>query len=366
MGQPDAGGVLVTAWREAARRAVEGLGVAAGGLVTVRDRVGRAEPLRAVVVELEMRGITAVVEVADDVVLGAVLPVTPPEFLAGWGRHRAALLELADGVISISATPPPLDGVPPESLAAWARGRQAMQEVETRRRLPFMVFGVPTGALADEAGMPLAELDALVEEAMAVPAAELQGDAARLLDIAGPAGTLMLETPGCRLELVREGRAWHTDDGLISAADRERGAVVSNLPTGSVYTTVVEDRTEGTVRLDRMAAARDVVLTFECGRVTGATAGAGDAASVLELLAGHEGEPGRVSHIGVGLNRRLPPPTGWEYLDHCRAGAVFLALGENRYMGGGNASTLNEDYLPTRPTLHADGATLTAGGALAV
>lgn len=55
-----------------------------------------------------------------------------------------------------------------------------------------------------------------------------------------------------------------------------------------------------------------------------------------------------------------------EQLDHHRAGAVFVALGENRSMGGLNASSLNEGFLVTRPTLTADGDPVVNRGVLSL
>jgi leucyl aminopeptidase (aminopeptidase T) len=310
-------------WRQVAARAVDGIDPPPRGLVVVRDRCGRPEPLWAVTVELERRGVTALTEIVPDQVLVEVLATTPPERLEGWSRHRAALLESADGVVSIAATLPPLEHAPQQAAAAWLRGRAAMHAVEARRGLPLMVLAVPTARLARDLGRPLGQLDRAALPAMAAPLAELRADIAAALARVAEAEALVLETPGCRLVLHRGDRVWLSDDGQISPEDRARGAVVSNLPAGSVYTTVLEGRTEGSVRLSSVDRARDVVLTFRAGRV------------------------------GFGLNRRIPAETGWSLLDHHRAGAVFLALGENRYMGGANASTLNEDFLVAQPTLSA-------------
>ncbi|HEU4899444.1 MAG TPA: aminopeptidase [Actinomycetota bacterium] len=339
-------------WRQVAARAVDGIDPPPGGLVVVRDRCGRPEPLWAVTVELERRGVTALAEIVPDPVLVEVLATTPPERLEGWSRHRAALLESANGVVSLAATLPPLEQVPQRAAEAWLRGRAAMHAVEARRGLPFMVLAVPTARLARDLGRPLGQLDQAAVPAMAAPLAELRSDIGAALALVAEAETLVLETPGCRLVLHRGDRVWLSDDGQIAPEDRARGAVVSNLPAGSVYTTVLEDRTEGSVRLSAVNQARDVVLTFHAGRVVDIQA-ARDASAVRELLDRHTGDSGRVGHVGFGLNRHIPAETGWSLLDHHRAGAVFLALGENRYMGGVNASTLNEDFLVAQPTLSA-------------
>jgi leucyl aminopeptidase (aminopeptidase T) len=121
------------------------------------------------------------------------------------------------------------------------------------------------------------------------------------------------------------------------------GATVSNLPAGSVYWTVVEESTRGDVRLTNGS-----VLGFDAeGRVTEGP---------------YTGE--RISHLGIATNSAVGRTTGWTFVDQHRAGTVFLALGENRYMGGHNSSAINVDLLPAEPTLLADGSVVVDRGRL--
>src|SRR5690606_41574148 len=53
----------------------------------------------------------------------------------------------------------------------------------------------------------------------------------------------------CELHLYHGDRRWHVDDGVIDDEDRRRQTIVSNLPAGSVYTTVLEERTHGRLYL---------------------------------------------------------------------------------------------------------------------
>ena len=65
-----------------------------------------------------------------------------------------------------------------------------------------------------------------------------------------------------------------------------------------------------------------------------------------------------MSHIGIGLNPYLDRPTGWTIVDEHIHGAIFIALGENRYMGGQNELSLNVDYAFSDVTLEVDGRTI--------
>ncbi len=151
------------------------------------------------------------------------------------------------------------------------------------------------------------------------------------------------------------------DAGLDAhqSAEPARGAHVANLPAGSVYTTVVETETSGRLRLDG-----EVIVRFEHGAVVEISGGS-RADEIRSLFDHHDANARRVSHIGVGLNPRLRQPIGWTLIDEHIHGALFIAFGENRYLGGANESTLNVDYALPGATLLADGRTVINAGAIA-
>ena len=106
------------------------------------------------------------------------------------------------------------------------------------------------------------------------------------------------------------------------------------------------------------------MLHFVQGRVACIEAASG-AEDLEALFDAHSGEPRRVSHVGVGLNPALRQPVGWTLVDEHMRGAFFVAMGENRYMGGQNASSLNIDFCSPRATVEVDGRVLVAEGTLA-
>jgi leucyl aminopeptidase (aminopeptidase T) len=188
------------------------------------------------------------------------------------------------------------------------------------------------------------ELEAILLPALAASREELQDEIDRVLALASGGGPIVLHSgKGHTLRLQQGDRTWLSDDGYIDRDDMERGANASNLPAGSIYSTVIEDQTEGSLRLPRAAGASDVVFTFRQGRIERIEAASGEAA-LRDLFDRHSGEPRRVSHIGVGLNPYLHEPIGWTLVDEHVHGCVFVAFGENRYMGGQNASSLNVDF----------------------
>jgi len=128
---------------------------------------------------------------------------------------------------------------------------------------------------------------------------------------------------------------------------------------------VVETATHGSLWLPRADDAMEVVLYFQGGRVVSIEAASG-AESLAALLDRHTGEPRRISHIGVGLNPGLRRPLGWTLVDEHVYGSLFIALGENRYMGGQNESSLNIDFSIPSGTLLVGGRAIVADGSVVV
>lgn len=351
-------------WPTIAQRIVEGVGAQPGELVQVRDHAGRFDVLEEVLLAVERLGATPLPELTSARYLERLLADTPRDHLDQWDRHRIGWMGQFHRIITLEGGRARLDAVPPPSLEAWRRATHRLTVVEEERQLPYLLVAVPTERQAQHLGRTLAELEETVLPALAVSVATLHSEIGRVSLMVERARELVLRTGSeYELRLRRGGRALLSDDGIIDAADRERGAVVSNLPSGSIYTTVLEAETEGAVWLAQASTARNVLLRFEGGRVTEIETEEGGG-ELESLFARHSGEPRRVSHIGIGLNPYLNQFIGWTLVDEHVHGALFLALGENRYMGGENESSLNIDFALPNATLLADGQTILEQGTL--
>ncbi|MEZ4645543.1 MAG: aminopeptidase [Chloroflexota bacterium] len=239
------------------------------------------------------------------------------------GLHRAAWMQQVDRVIVLRRTSQRA-GSTTSSPTAWETAVQRSQKSNSAAAaLP--VAAIPTAQRAQQMGVSPAELEALLLPALLVPAADLQARIAHILRAATGAQQLVIRS-GTEHELHMQhgSRPWLSDDGHIDADDRARGAIVSNLPAGSIYTTVLEAATEGSIWLPRAGKAEDVVLVFENGRITDIHAAKG-ADSLTALFDRHSGEPRRISHIGIGLNPHLHQPIGWTLVDEHVDGYLFLA-----------------------------------------
>jgi len=341
-------------WGQIGRRIASGLGVQRGELIAVRDNVGRLDVLLEILLEIELRGATPLVQHVPPAYMERFLQQVPPDILTEWDRHRAEWARQQDRVLVLTSAERELDDVPRARLRIWQEAVARLTELEDQPPRPYLLVAIPSAARAAQLGMSEGELEAILLPALAASREELQDEIDRVLALASGGGQIVLHSgKGHTLRLQQEDRTWLSDDGYIDRDDMERGANASNLPAGSIYSTVIEDQTEGSLRLPRAAGASDVVFTFRQGRIERIEAASGEAA-LRDLFDRHSGEPRRVSHIGVGLNPYLHEPIGWTLVDEHVHGCVFVAFGENRYMGGQNASSLNVDFaLP--------GATFTVG-----
>jgi leucyl aminopeptidase (aminopeptidase T) len=354
-------------WETVAQRAVGGLGVDAGELVLVHDGAGRPDVLSEVRLAVEQRGATPLLELAPPDYLRRLLQTVPVPHLAAWDRHRLSWVRQADRVLFLEGAELDTEGVPAEALAAWGNATDRLGAVDEERRLPYLLLAVPTAPRAAALGLALPELDAALVPALAADTAELRREIARVRAVVEGARALTVRSgAGCELHLALGDRPWLDDDGVLTPEDRARGAqVVINLPTGAVYTTVLEQEARGRLHLPGTGGVEGATLTFEGGCVV-EVAGSAEAEAVRALFDRHAGDARRVGHVGVGLNPRLRRPLGWTLVDIHAHGCLLVSFGENRYLGGENASSLNVDFAIPGATLLADGRVVVEAGAVAV
>jgi leucyl aminopeptidase (aminopeptidase T) len=335
-----AGSTSLLAWR-----IVQGVRPQTGELVRVIDRAGCDDLLRSVVLNLELAGATPLVELAAPDHVAAVLKAAERAYLSQYDHHRRAWIAHADRMVSLDAGYLALDDVDDEALALWSAAQERLTAAEDARRLLSFSVAVPTPMQAARLGIAFEALEEMLFEANTLSLFDLQDDMLRIQQQLEQSDALIIRSgSNCELHIVRGERPLLSDDGYIDEADQARGILTSSLPAGLVYFTVLEDQTEGSLYLPVAGEARDVTLRFERGRIVCVEAAEGGAA-FSNFLDAHSGEARRISHIGIGANRALRQPIGWPEVDERVRGMIFIALGENRYLGGNNASSLHAAFL---------------------
>lgn len=344
---------MTTAWTSIAQRIVAGLGIQPGELIQVRDHIDRPDVLYEVLLAVDGAGATPLLDHQSPAYLNRWLAEATPDAIIHSSRHRLHWLEQVDRVITLSGGIPDFTLATPATLAAWEELDATLTKIEEVRRLPILVVAAPNAQRAARLGMTLTELEAHVLPALQIDLGASRNLIAQAQRAVAGSHIVIGTGAGYKLHLERGDRVWHGDDGVIDDEDRRRQTIVSNLPAGSIYTTVLETETHGSLYLPRALDASDVVLHFDAGRIVAIEATQG-ADALAHWLDSHTGEPRRIGHIGVGLNPRLSTPIGWTLVDEHIAGAIFVALGENRYMGGQNASSLNHDFALVGASLWVD------------
>jgi aminopeptidase len=235
-----------------------------------------------------------------------------------------------------------LSGVDPELMARVARAMAPV--LETRMGLRWCATLWPTAALAQEAGMSLADYEQFVARTLFLdradpPAAwaELSARQARLVQRLTEAEEIRIEAEGTDLRLRVGGRTWINSDGH------------KNMPSGEVFTGPIEDSVTGTVHFTipsnhRGAQVEDVELRFQAGEVVSARAARGD--ERLQAALATDAGARRLGELGIGTNAGVDRPTGSTLLDEKMAGTIHLALGRSYpETGGVNQSAVHWDLI---------------------
>jgi aminopeptidase len=283
----------------------------------------------------------------------------PPQ-LEGYAPLELTEVESIDAWVRVDApaNTRALSGVDPALLTRASRARAAIQEARLRLRWCATLW--PTAALAQQAGLGLAEYEEFIGRALCLDRpdpvaawAELSRRQQSLVDRLTAAREIRIQGPGTDLRLRVDGRTWINSDGR------------RNMPSGEVFTGPLEDSAEGTIRFEipsspRGVEVQGVELTFSAGRVVAARADRGED----YLLAALDTDPGArfLGELGIGTNPGIDRPTGSILLDEKIAGTVHLALGRSYpETGGRNASALHWDLIcDLRPS--GGGGRLTADG----
>jgi aminopeptidase len=174
----------------------------------------------------------------------------------------------------------------------------------------------------------------------------------------GDVAELRIVGPDTDLRVGVDGRSW------IAAAGRQ------NMPDGEVFTSPVEDATEGEIRFTVPAIFQgrqvdDIRLRFEGGRVVAAEAHRG--ADFLNAVLDTDTEARFLGEVAFGLNYEIDRFTRNILFDEKIGGTMHLALGSGFPQAGGkNRSALHWDMicdLREQGEVYADGELVWRNGA---
>jgi aminopeptidase len=203
--------------------------------------------------------------------------------------------------------------------------------------IPWVSCQFPTNALAQEAGMRLAEFEDFFYGACLRDWDEESKSMHRLNERFGAAKEVRIVGEDTDLTMSLAGREGEVDDGR------------TNMPGGEFFFAPVEDSAEGTIFFDLPTdldggPVDRIRLRFSGGRVEEAHAEQGEE-TLLAALAMDDGAR-FVGELGIGCNEGITQPARNILFDEKMAGTVHLALGASySHIGGKNKSTLHWDLI---------------------
>ncbi len=260
-----------------------------------------------------------------------------------------------------------LQDAPKEKQARRAEATRALKATYFRRtgtrELRRTLCQYPTHASAQNAGMSLEAYRAFVFEACKLNAPdpraawlEVRAHQQAIVDKLNSATHVRYVNAGTDLSFSTAGRTWINSDGQ------------TNMPSGEVYTSPVEDSVEGYVRFDFPAIrngneVNDVTLTVSGGEISAWNAERGQA--YLDHIFGLPGTR-RFGEAAIGTNYSIRRFTKNMLFDEKIGGTVHLAIGQSYPQAGGkNVSSVHWDMISNMREggqIYADGELIYADG----
>jgi aminopeptidase len=241
-----------------------------------------------------------------------------------------------------------LSNVDVSRIGTRVKSSAAIQEIfmerEGSNKLRWCGTQFPTSASAQDASMSLSEYQDFVYGACLLdhedPVAawqkveEMQEKLCRYLD-----GKMRLRivSNGTDLSMDVSGRKW------VNCCGNQ------NFPDGEVFTSPIEDSTEGEIRFSFPGISfgrevEDIRLVFEKGKVVAASAAKGE--DILKQILTVDEGASRVGEIGIGTNYGIKKFTRNMLFDEKIGGTVHLAIGRSLPDALGlNKSSIHWDML---------------------
>lgn len=325
----------------------------------------------AMVVECFKQGADAMMNLWTDEYYYGLLRELSEESLGVCSKICEAFTEAETATINMFGpkNPEGLKNISPSKVNAWIEGERKShypRNIERKIRNVGLPLALLTPERAKVYGFNFPDWKKAVNIALTADLkkiAQKGRDTAAMLGKAHAAHLTAANGTDLIFELGK--RPVHVDDGIIDKEDIEKKTLDTQLPTGSVLTTISETSGDGTVKFDRTLQTmglnvQGIELTFKDGRVTSMKAKS-NFEPVSKQFDGASGDKDRISFLQIGLN----PKAEYGFLnDYIVEGAVQIGIGDNEYIGGKNASSFGIAATLSKATLEIDGKEIIKNGRL--
>jgi aminopeptidase len=264
----------------------------------------------------------------------------PEALLSVVPKTEIAWIENQDAMIQIQAPENTREGidVPPERLAVLRAAFRPHYEGFFTGEAPWVGCQYPTAALAQDAGLTLAQFEDFLYGAVLIDWRAARESMRRIADRFDAADEVRVVSTGTDLRFSLAGR-----QGMVDAAD-------SNMPGGEVFYSPIEDSAEGVIEFTEYPACYlghqipGVRFRYEGGRIVEARAAA-DEEFLLATLDMDEGAR-RLGEFGIGCNPGIQQHMRNTLFDEKIEGTVHFAIGNGfPFIGGTNVSAVHWDMV---------------------
>lgn len=286
------------------------------------------------------RGAYALVRLNYSSISTEWLKHAPMELVATAAEIDEYALAHMDAYFVITAPENKLDGsdVSPERQTAFRHSRMTYLKRALDFTLPWVGCNFPTPALAQDAGMTLAQYEDFLYGACLLDWDALAREMRQRADHFERADEVHLTGEGTDLHFNIRDRPTRIDDGHV------------NMPGGEFFFSPIEDSAEGVITYSEYPAmfmghaVEGVRLEFRGGRVVDASAKA-EEEFLIETLDSDAGARA-LGEFGVGCNPGIQKHMRDTLYDEKINGTVHLALGAGFPMlGGKNVSNVHWDMV---------------------
>ena len=359
-------------YEELARIVVkDALSIDSSDVVTITTWDHTIDVANAMVVECFKQGADAIMNLWTDEYYYGLLRELSEASLREPSKICQAFTEAETATINIFGpkNPEGLKKVAPSKVNAWGEGERKShypRNIERKIRNVGLPLALLTQERAKVYGFNFENWKNTMNSALTMDLKKIAKIGRDVASILEKAQRVHLTAPnGTSLTFELNRRPVHIDDGIIDKEDIAKKSLDTQLPTGSVLTTIVETSANGKVIFDQPLQQMGLNILgirweFKEGKLTSMTAKK-NLEPISKQFEKATGDRDRIGFLQIGLN----PKAKYGYLmDYIVEGAVQIGVGDNEYIGGKNSSSFGMVATMSKATLDIDGRTIIRDGQL--
>jgi leucyl aminopeptidase (aminopeptidase T) len=359
-----------TLYEELAKTVVkDSLKTNSNDVVTITTWDHTIDVANAMAVECFKQGADAMISLWTDEYYYGLLKELSEESLRIPSKICRAFTEAETATINMFGpkNPEGLKKLSPSKLNAWVEGERKghyPRNIERKIRNVSLPLALLTPERAKVYGFNLEKWKKVINNSLTMDLKKIAKVGRSIASVLEKGRTANLTaTNGTKLAFELGKRPVHVDDGIIDKKDVAKKSLDTQLPTGSVLTTLIETSGDGKIVFDRPLQQMGFNISgikwqFKAGKLTSMKA-TKNLEPISKQFEKASGDKDKIGYLQIGLN----PKAEYGYLtDYIVEGAVQIGIGDNEYIGGKNKSTFGMAATLSKATLKIDGETIVKNG----